>query len=76
MAPEEEKRYRMLLGLVRSNDVTKQIQGLQTLHQMSRQGISSPPSTAQHFLGWAGVPGERGGNLVVIGADGRVCLQH
>lgn len=34
--PEEEKKYRMLLGLLGSNDPEQQTQALQTLHQMSR----------------------------------------
>jgi hypothetical protein len=41
--PEEEKRYRTLLALLRSSDVAKQIQSLKTLHQMSRQGTTPPP---------------------------------
>lgn len=46
--PEEEKRYRALLALLRSADVTKQIQSLKTLHQMSRQ---APTHDAMRQLG-------------------------
>jgi len=58
--PEEEKRYRTLLALLRSNDVAKQIQSLKTLHQMSRQGTPLPhPLAAGHgwlwLVAWLGV---------------------
>lgn len=46
--PEEEKRYRTLLALLRSSDVAKQIQSLKTLHQMSRQ---APTHDAMRQLG-------------------------
>jgi hypothetical protein len=50
--PEEEKRYRTLLALLRSSDVAKQIQSLKTLHQMSRQGTPPPLCVVVAGGGW------------------------
>jgi hypothetical protein len=50
--PEDEKKYRGLLTLLRSSDIEKQVTALETLHQMSRQR-TAPPSGLGGWLFFA-----------------------